>query len=162
MTKWREKWNCALKAKEIAWPYSLYSPWVGSIQIQSEERWRSVEKQKKLRNATDWLKFNFDTNHIHLGLHSLTESEIVEKPKQDRNSVRWCASLNRGLYWLVRWSWIILFWVLSWLDWFNISRLKVLWDIWFRVVWFNISQLKVLWDIHLDPSTIIRLNTGLI
>ena len=40
--------------------------------------------------------------------------------KQDRNSVRWCASLNRSLYWLIRWTWIILleFWV-DRIDWIS-------------------------------------------
>ena len=33
---------------------------------------------------------------------------LIEIQKQDRNSVRWCASLNCSLYWLIRWSWIIL------------------------------------------------------
>ena len=35
----------------------------------------------------------------------------------------------------------------SWLVWLNISRLKVLWNIWLKLVCLNISQLKVLWDI---------------
>ena len=119
-----------------------------------------------------------------------------------RKAVRWCASLNRSLYWLIRFIWIGLldFWVdwidlvylidwlngwiqyiicpksyisylnlnfhetflnevslikylraesfflqfyFSWSDWishsWNISRLKVFWDVWFLLVWLNIS-----------------------
>ena len=41
----------------------------------------------------------------------------VSLKKKSRKAVRWCASLNRSLYWLIRLIWIVFFIFLTLLDW---------------------------------------------
>ena len=86
------------------------------------------------------------------------------KEKKYRKAVRWCASLNCNLYWLIRFIWIgsLDFWV-DWIDliclidclngWIQYiytddisSGQNLISHIWFKFVWLNISLLKVWLD----------------
>ena len=116
-------------------------------------RFRDVRSCSSMLDFAPKLRFVQSTTALRFKIHWNTR---LDQKKKYRKAVRWCASLNRSLNWLIRFIWIGLseFWVdridhnyfIDWLtEWIQyiicpksyISWLKISW---FKLVWLNISQ----------------------
>ena len=87
----------------------LHSPDEGKL---CPSLWTDTDFPKRIPWVRDWLKSSVPMwLYLLYSFTALTSPSSTcadmcpyfqKKKKQDRNSVRWCASLNRSLYWLIR------------------------------------------------------------